>query len=322
MKASDISRTIFIFLIFGILFAFNILSVGIKKVQDEWPTYRCNPAVMPFAGMFGQDAAQNFTYCIQTMQSNYMEYLMMPFNYNLGVIGGIGGNLTTSINSIRGFISNLRDFITSIVQNIFGVFLNILIEFQRIMISIKDIASKLVGVMAALMYTLDGSVLTMQSVWNGAPGKMVRALHCFHPDTPIKLVDGSICKMKNIPLNSKIGNGEGTMVQSVMKLTNINSDGTQMEEMFEMPGETIDIPTYVSGSHLVYDKLQNKFVSVKKFSELCKERDEQYKCELCNIKCPELACLITSNHTIPIGQFVFHDWEDNNGSVGKTIKQQ
>ena len=127
--------------------------------------------------------------------------------------------------------------------------------------------------------------------------------------------------MKKLPLNSKIGNGTGTIVQSVMKLTNINSDGTQMEEMFEMPGETENIPTYVSGSHLVYDEKQKLFVSVKEFSVLCKQRGEEYKCKLCNIKCPELACLITSDHTIPIGEFVFHDWEDNNGSVGKTIKQ-
>ena len=45
----------------------NIVSVGIKNIEDNWPTYRCNPVVMPFAGMFGQNAVTNFTYCIQTM---------------------------------------------------------------------------------------------------------------------------------------------------------------------------------------------------------------------------------------------------------------
>ena len=27
-----------------------------------------------------------------------------------------------------------------------------------------------------------------------------------------------------------------------------------------------------------------------------------------------LCCLITSNNTIPIGKWIFHDWEDNNPS--------
>ena len=27
-------------------------------------------------------------------------------------------------------------------------------------------------------------------------------------------------------------------------------------------------------------------------------------------QCKELSCLITSDNTIPIGKWVFHDWED------------
>lgn len=311
-------QTIFILLIFIALFAFNIISIGMKNIEANWPTYRCNPAVMPFAGAFGQDAAQNFTYCIQTMQTNYMDYLMQPFNYNLGVVGELGATLTTSMNSVRAFISNLRDFITNIIQSVFGVFLNILIEFQRITIAIKDMTGKLVGILATLMYTLDGSVLTMQSVWNGAPGQMVRALQCFHPDTLISLEDGSECKMKNIPLGSKLKTG--TRVLSVMRLTNLYENGTHMEEMFEFSGEKGKI--YVSGSHLVYDVGSDKFVHVKHFAQLCEERLVPDVCKLSSIHCDELSCLITSDHTIPIDNFIFHDWEDNNGSPSKTLGKE
>ena len=41
--------------------------------------------------------------------------------------------------------------------------------------------------------------------------------------------------------------------------------------------------------------------------------------ELTDIKCEKLTCLITSNHTIPIGGRIFHDWEDNNGSPSKSL---
>ena len=176
MKGTDIALTLIIIIAFISLSLFPILSVGMKKVENNWPTYRCNPAVMPFAGMFGQDATQNFTYCIQSMQSNYMDYLLEPVNYNINVIGNLGGSLSSSINSARAFISNLRGMITSIVQGIFGVFLNILIEIQKMMITLKDMDEKQVAVLATVMYMVDGSTKTMKSVWNGAPGQIVRAI--------------------------------------------------------------------------------------------------------------------------------------------------
>ena len=71
--------------------------------------------------MFGQDAVTNFTFCIQTMQSNYMDYLMQPIHYNLGVMGNIGSIITDALN-LLAFINNLRNMITEIVGNIFGYF--------------------------------------------------------------------------------------------------------------------------------------------------------------------------------------------------------
>ena len=34
---------------------------------------------------------------------------------------------------------------------------------------------------------------------------------------------------------------------------------------------------------------------------------------LTDIKTDEFSCLITSDHSIPIGEWLFHDWEDNSG---------
>ena len=90
MKSSDITLSVFIFLVFIAMYFYNILAVGIKNVQDNWPEYRCNPMVMPFAGTFGHDAGQNFTYCIQTMQSDYK----LPFSILL-----IGCELTITLTS-------------------------------------------------------------------------------------------------------------------------------------------------------------------------------------------------------------------------------
>ena len=315
MKGSDIGLSLFILFVFVVLSLVSVLSVGIKKVQEDWPTYRCNPAVMPFASVFGQDAGTNFTYCIQTMQSSYMDYLLQPMNYNLGVMGGLGGEISGAVNSARYFIDNLRNMITTVVQSIFGVFLNILIEFQRMIIALKDIIGKMVGTLAVLMYTLDGSILTMNSTWNGAPGQMVRAL-CFHPDTLLQLETGKFVAMKDIPLNSRLKNG--AIVQSVMRLSNVDGEGEQVEDMYAMIGEN-ETTMFVTGSHLIFDNVDKVFTSVKEFSNRLEERKEGNKCKKVDLECPELSCLITSNHSIPIGTWIFHDWEDNNGSPSKSL---
>ncbi len=41
-------------------------------------------------------------------------------------------------------------------------------------IKIKDMVSKVIGIMMTMMYLVQGSVMTMQSTWNGPPGAMVR----------------------------------------------------------------------------------------------------------------------------------------------------
>ena len=117
MNISDLSLTVFIIIMFIVLFGFNLFTIGISKIKNDWPIYRCNPMVMPFASLFGQDTVTNFTYCIQTMQSNYMSFLMQPLHYNLDIIGNLGSHITEAINDVRAFFNNIRNFITSIQKS-------------------------------------------------------------------------------------------------------------------------------------------------------------------------------------------------------------
>lgn len=176
MKLTDILNTIFIIFMFLLLYAANMISVGIKEVQDNWPTYRCTPAGMAFAGFLDYDAKTNFMQCIQTTQSGYMDYLMQPLNYIIGMIGSIAKKIIKDTGGIRDFVGNLRNKIINMVKNIFGIFSNIIIAFQRILISMKDMIKKLVGVFTTLLYIMQGGLWTMQSMWGGVFGQMVRAL--------------------------------------------------------------------------------------------------------------------------------------------------
>jgi hypothetical protein len=306
MNSGDITVSILIILIFFLLYAFNILVVGIETVKKNWPVYRCNPVIMPFASMFGFDATKNFTYCIQNMQSNYMGYLLKPLNYNFNVLGDVAGNLTQNLTAVRAFFDKLRNFMKDIVQTIFGIFMNMLIEMQRLIMNIKDMLGKVVGIMATLIYMLTGAIMTMNSAWDGPPGQLTRAL-CFHPDTLLRLQDDSLVKMRDVPLNSVLKTG--TRVCAVMHITNLDATGKPIEKLYAVPAGEQKETILVSGSHLIYDPAQGDFVHVKDSSSAV----------LTDQMCDTFTCLITSDHTIPIGKWIFHDWEDANGSAPKTV---
>jgi len=176
MKTGDILNTIFIIVMYLALYLANVLAIGMKKIEQDWPTYRCSPAVMPFAGLFGHDTGKNFSQCIQTTQSGHMEYLMQPLNYIINMMGTIASKIVKDTSSVRDFVGNLRNKIIKMIQNVFGIFSNIIIAFQRIIISMKDMIKKLVGIFSTLMFIMQGGLYTMQSMWAGVFGQMVRAL--------------------------------------------------------------------------------------------------------------------------------------------------
>jgi hypothetical protein len=306
MNSSEITKVILIFLVFGILFTVNILAVGIADIKKNWPLYRCNPTIMPFASFFGHDPTSNFTYCIQNMQSAYMGSILQPINYNLNALASVGSELTGAISSARGFIARLRSAITDIVGSVFGVFLNLVIQMQKILINIKDTFGKISGIMATLLYTLSGTVLTTQSMWNGPPGQMVRAL-CFHPHTIVKLASGDTSRMCDIDIGDVLKNG--SVVCATMKIKNYDNESKPIHNFWKLEGGEGERQIFVTGCHLVKHPKSGDFVPVSDHPDAIETTD--------NTKW--FSCLITSDHTIPIGDHVFHDWEDNNGSPSKDL---
>ena len=81
-----------------------------------------------------------------------------------------------------------------------------------------------------------------------------------------------------------------------------------MEKLYEIPNGENNQKILVSGSHLIFDKKISNFVKTINFNNAT----------LSEISSKKLICLITTDHTIPIGDKIFHDWEDNQGSKSKS----
>lgn len=278
--------------------AFVIYMAGVfyynqlAEIKEDWPKYRCNPMYMFLA----DNVEENFTYCIQNMQTGLMGYLLEPITFVTNSLTSQLGGFSEDIQNIRAMFDKIRTFFSSIVQNIFGVFLNLIIEFQRITIGIKDLMGKSIGIMVSLMYVMDGSIKTMNSTWNGPPGQMVRALgKCFHPNTTLLLQNQKLVSMKNIELGDVLE--DGSIVETILKIDNRKNT----EYFYKILENSRDEYIFVTGSHLVYDKSSDTFIKVENY----------HKAEKTNKKSDVLYCLITDTHKIQIGEQTFWDWEDH-----------
>ena len=278
---------------FIIYIIFTYYLVSLQEIRENWPKYRCNPMYMPLS----DDIQKDFTYCIQTIQSGFMGYLLQPLTYITSSLTAMGGNFTNQINDIRAMFNKIRTFTTSIIQSVFGVFLNLVIEFQTIIIGMKDLFAKTIGILVTLLYVMDGSLKTMNSAWKGPTGQLVRRLgKCFHPDTKLKLNNGTIVSMKNIQLGDILENG--SIVKSTMQINNREDS----EPFYKIPGAGINgEDILVTGSHLIFDKIKRTFIEIKDYS----------KAEKTDIYADWFSCLITSNNKITVGNEVFWDWEDH-----------
>lgn len=297
MRSSDIGLTLLIIIVFIGLLTFNVLVVNIQNIKDNWPVHRCNPAVMPFSQSLGNiNPVGNFTFCVQNMQTSFMDYLLMPVNYSLSIMGTLAKKFEKAINAIRYMFHFVRTFVQNIIESIYGIFLNIMIEFQKVTISIIDLVGKLTGIMATMMFMLDGTIKTMKGLWNGPPGGMLRAL-CFHPDTTLKLKNNKLVKMKDLNLGDVLKNG--STVLGTLKIKNTLHDNlTYANKLYEIKNGENEESIYVTGTHLVFNGTKFDYVRNYKHASISDKNSK------------ELSCLITSDNKVHIGDHIFWDYDD------------
>jgi len=176
MKTSDLLHSIFIIAVFIGLYIANILAIGKKNIEKNWPIYRCSPLVMPFANMFGHDTMKNFTYCIQTMQTDFMGPFLAPSNYS-NVVATESIKTTNNNNrNTMGMFAYIRNAVMNNFSGLYNVFGSLGVILQYMVNKIKDMINKITGIYMTTFSVLQASGITAESTWQALPGKLLRAL--------------------------------------------------------------------------------------------------------------------------------------------------
>ena len=167
-----------IILVFVVLVGNITASIGIKNVQDNWPMYRCNPLVMPFASTLSPTpttASDNFSVCVQDMMMSFGPALTQPLSYVQSMTLGLLGSLTESSEKSTAQSSKFSFSVSSMFGGIYNVVIGIVAQFNLIIMKMMDAQGKMMGGMVTLMHVMTAVQYTFASMWDGIPGSMIRA---------------------------------------------------------------------------------------------------------------------------------------------------
>jgi len=304
-------------LIVGVIL-YTYVQATLDDVREDWVKYRCNPLYMPFAGSIQPDisTADNFQYCMNSFSQQVFGILLDPIYALFNVFNNILSSIVGEIGYFRNFISGMQTFITSFTSE---TFLKIQTSFSvliSLMTRTRDIINRIVGsagystaiaitsvnLIEALVGYMKSVIIALVSILFAlgiilafvAPeilafaiflGTFVGLSYCFHPDTPIELIDGTIIPIRETRV--------GDILSSGARVTAVMYCLAEGVPLYDYEG------TIVSGTHLV--KENGKWIYVSESSKSVPYTGERPF---------DIICLNTSDHQIPINGNIFADYEE------------
>jgi len=160
---------IILVLVFFVAISYYYILNNIQPIKADWVNQKCNPSVIPFAGLINkpdnqtafQFTASNFNNCIYSILTDIINIVLAPIYYLVNVIVDSLKLVVNAVQSIRNVINGLRDALVSVSSEIMGRTLNFLIPLQQIIIKISNMFQQTQGVMTASIYTLLGTYDTI-----------------------------------------------------------------------------------------------------------------------------------------------------------------
>jgi hypothetical protein len=271
---------------FGI-FAIIEWGANLSDIQNKWPEYRCQPHIIPFASLFGEDTNENFQFCLQQIIQEQTKGVTAPFAQGMFGFTSILTNLMDSANSFRTMLATLVGGVIKIVS-----------EFQNRMIALMGRVKVTASRMKAMMYRVYGTMFAV--VYMGLSAQTGIAnfgdtfifkfidSFCFPPEQELLLESGERMAISDIIVGDVLVGGH--KVESTYMFI---ADG---QDMVRLNG------VEVSSNHIV---------SSHGIWVMAKDHPDAVPIESWKggHKRP-LICLTTHDHIIDIGTYIFSDYDE------------
>jgi len=271
----------------GIFVAIENMS-HIADIQNNWSEYRCQPLMIPLAGLFGQSVNENFEFCLQQIIQDSTKGVTGPFAGGMMGFTSILTNLMDSANSFRTMLATLVGGVIKIVN-----------EFKARMTALMGRVKLTASRMKALMYRVYGTMFAViymglsaqTGIANFGDTFIFKFLDtfCFPPEQEVILESGEKIPISDVLVNDILQGGHRVEI-----IYQFAADGQEMVEMADN--------IQVSSNHFI--QYQNKWIHAKDHP------DAKSIGQWSGGKERPLICLTTHDHILPIGPYKFSDYDE------------
>jgi hypothetical protein len=166
-----IISSLIIFVFFIATSYFYTLS-HIRSLRKDWPQNKCNPIYIPFAGLIIDDphksnletTSENFNFCVNNILSSIISTVLEPIYYFVKLLIEAWKEIITAIQNIRAMFNKIRNSANNVTQDVMNRGLNITTPIIQNTIIARDTLNKTNGVMAAGLFQVFGTYLTLKAL--------------------------------------------------------------------------------------------------------------------------------------------------------------
>ena len=273
--------------------------IDIQRIKDNWADYRCNPIIMPFASLFGEDTKQNFDFCLGKIFNTHSQ----------GIVGSIMAMFTTftnllesifdSLSSLRTTIATLGGGINVIFQEFTERISNFFYQLRVSAIRIKMLMGRLYALLFSIMYMGTSGLTGMSSFTNTYLFSFLDTF-CFPGETELNVLRPS--GIRRVPIQD-IQIGDVLMPGSTRV--------TATFEFYSTGQPMVHVgPALVSTNHY----LMHNGVPVMAGEHPSAIQYGPWDSEA------HLFCVNTTDHTIPIEYLTFLDYDETPEGDAETLE--
>lgn len=258
------------------LFAFG----NIQELTSNFPKYRCNPALMPFASAFGYDAKENFNFCMSSVFNSKAAEIFSPIYKLLSEYTQVITTIVNATLGIRQLFSNFFLSINNFIGNVRNRIQNLLFRIRLSFLRMQHLMERVYGTMYSVIWMGTSALAAGTNLSNNAIVKFLFSF-CFNPNTPVRLATGAVVPIHSLQIGDALAPIHGRANESPIVTSIFQFDGTHT------PMVTIG-EIHVSAEHYVL--YQDGWIAAKDHP-LAKDAPT----------CPKLYCLNVSTNEFYVG---------------------